>query len=1276
MAAPAGEFLGTERFTLGRRLGTGGMGVVYEAHDREMDKTVALKTLTRAEAAHIYRFKREFRTLADVSHPNLVALYELMSEGQHWFFTMELVHGVTFIQHVRPETRDGLNNSANQTLDGPRLRLVRQSDSEANTVEFDSSRISLESGEMPAYDERLASFSPFQLDEDRLRSALRQLAEGVNRLHEMGKLHRDIKPSNVLVTNEGRVVILDFGLVEDVDPELHETMLAGTPDYMSPEQGAQMPISKASDWYSAGVMLYQALTGRLPFKGKFFEVMMRKQTRKPVPPLEINREAPRDLADLCMKLLRRDPEARPTGREVLRALTDNRAGAIPASFMTAESAFIGREQHIAELYDAFRATREGQTVTVYVHGNSGMGKSALAHAFLDRLKQETEKAILLQGRCYERESVPYKALDGVVDSLSKHLSSLRHSKAKALMPSNVLALARVFPVMLQVDAIFDERASKTETADLFTLRRQAFGALRELLRRIAERQPLVIYIDDLQWADADSTFLLEDLLRPPEAPSLLLIASFRTEDTESKPFLKQLLQRAGSDTCRELFVEPLPGGEAREVIRSLFNSAGISSEPFIDSIGREARGNPFLLEQLAQYAMMSERAATAGITLTTMLEERIRQLPSGSRQLLDTLAVARRPVNQDVALAAAGLPDNDLQILSALRVAQLVRSGGTGYGVELYHDRIGETLAALLEDTERQQIHRRLAQAIEARGLDDPEALYEDYLGAGEDDRAASHAESAARKAARSLAFDRAALFYRRAIELMPESANVTDLQIGLGDALGDDGRPAEAAKEYLAAAKNSPSRQALELRQRAGAQLLMGGHIEEGLEVFRTVLETAGFSLARGPKTALLSLLLRRLWIRLRGLKFTERDASEISEAELFRIDICWAIAAGLGAVDLIRSADFQARHLLLALRAGEPYRVSRAISFEAAQSASRGGSTEKRVTPLLHKAEVLANKVGHPHAMGMSLWASGIAAFLMGHWKKSAELCDRAAEVFRDRCTGASWELGMAQRFMLSSLLYLGELAEVSRRVPVLLDVALEQGNIFAATELRTRLNLIWLAADDPDRARLEVIEALSIWPREGFYLQHYTSMLALAQIELYTDDAEVAWKHVKGQWKALKGSLLLRTQVLRVDSMYLQARTALAAARESDDELRKTKLFRVAEKMAAQITKESMPWSDPLAPLVLAPIAMQRGDQSQAAALLSEAAQGFDLTDMHLRAMAARRRLGQVLGGDHGRELIAEADEWMRNQGIRNPLLMTKMLAPGWRENESEAPAVAGG
>jgi tetratricopeptide (TPR) repeat protein len=751
-------------------------------------------------------------------------------------------------------------------------------------------------------------------------------------------------------------------------------------------------------------------------------------------------------------------------------------------------------------------------------------------------------------------------------------------------------------------------------------------------------------------------------MRPPDSPSLLLLSSFRTEDIDVKPFLRSLLNKTGTQICREVHVSALSKTESYELVSELLGPRAAAIQSFTEAIVQEARGNPFLLEQLARYASTSEQTGTTGITLGIMLDARLRHLPKGARQFVEALAVAGRPINPEVVYQAAELSGDELRLVSSLRAAQFLRSGGAEHTVELYHDRIRETLASQLDQKRITQIHRRLAQAIEARGIDDPEALFEHYLGAGERVRAAAHAAVAARKAASALAFDRAAALYRRALELAPaHGAELTDMRRNLAETLVNAGRPAEAAQAFLELAQITSATHSLNFKRRAAEQLLMGGHIKEGLELIRSVLAAVGYTLPAGPKRALLSLILKRIQIRLRGLNFTELDESQIPEADLVRIDTCWAVAAGLGAVDLILGANFQSRHLLLALRAGEPYRVARAMAFEAAQTASRGGAARQRALQIARRAEDLAQRVGHPHAIGLSIWASGVGAYLMGQWKKSAELCERAAEVLRDRCTGVTWELTIAHRFMLSALLYLGELAEVSRRVPALLSSALEQGNLVAATDLRTRLNLIWLAADDPNKARAEVIEALKAWPHEGFHLQHYSSLLALVQIELYTGDTEVAWKHVQGQWQALETSMLLRTQVLRLEAMHLRARAALATSASGNGGNR----LRLAEKLARKIQNERIAWAKPLAGLVRAAAAYQHSETAKIQTLLSETIEDFELADMHLYAAAARRRLGEVSGGERGDQLVAKADGWMSSQKIQNPAAMTRMLAPGFEK-----------
>jgi hypothetical protein len=183
------------------------------------------------------------------------------------------------------------------------------------------------------------------------------------------------------------------------------------------------------------------------------------------------------------------------------------------------------------------------------------------------------------------------------------------------------------------------------------------------------------------------------------------------------------------------------------------------TEGFIESIVKEARGNPFLLEQLGRYALGTDRSATTGITLGVMLDVRMEQLPKGARALMQTLAVAGRPINQEVAYQAAGLSGDELPLISSLRAAQLLRSGGSNFGIELYHDRIRETLHSQLESPLVKQIHRRLAQTLEARGIDDPESLFEHYSAPTSGARGRSCCRGG--KSGSGSGLDRAAVFYR-----------------------------------------------------------------------------------------------------------------------------------------------------------------------------------------------------------------------------------------------------------------------------------------------------------------------------------------------------------------------------------------------------------------------------------------------------------------------------------------------------------------------------------
>jgi hypothetical protein len=947
--------------------------------------------------------------------------------------------------------------------------------------------------------------------------------------------------------------------------------------------------------------------------------------------------------------------------------------------MMADNALVGRLTHMQALESAFAAVRDGQhQVSIYVHGPSGIGKSRLVERFTTAVTRQ-DGAVVLTGRCYVRESVPNKALDGVVDALSRYLRTLDADEVVSLMPDDVSPLLRLFPVLQRVEAVADAMHSETMMGDPRELRRRAVAALRALLVTLARRRPLVLSIDDLQWADSASANLLDELVAAPDAPPLLLIASFRTEELRSHPFLQRAISRVDDVGHRELRLDRLSTADSLALSRRLLDAeAATTPADVLARIALESAGVPFLIEQLTHYVGRGGGPVPVeGIRLRDMFDASIRELPRGTRELLEVLTVAGSPIDAGAACEAAGCPDSERELASALSAAQFVRNSGSSDQIELYHDRIRETLAATLDTGATRKIHRRLAEALTQRRIDDPDALYVHFAAAGDAARAAVHAARAAERAAATLAFARAVFFYREALALGPPDApERARLTAGLADALANDGRPADAAREFLVAAEvasadASKTDGALDVRakqrslalayqRRAAEQLLMGGHTDEGLRVIKGLLHTVGLELPTTSWRILLSFLRRRAALRLRGDRVVERREEEIAPDALLKIDVCWTCAAGLGLTEIIRASLFQTVHMLLALRAGEPRRLARALALDAGFVASAGEPARAAAARLVARSQAAAQRIGHPYTIGLSTLTAGIAAYLVGEWRTACRATEDAERILWEHATGVMWEVTSAQSYRLGALQYLGELAEVTRAVPALLADAQDRGNLYAATEVRTRQNIVWLASDEPDRARQEVTEALAHWSSTRYYRQHYNALRALSQVDLYVGDGWSAWRRMEEQWPVLRRSLMLRVQVLRIEAWSFRVRAALQVAAGGTD---RASMLEAARRLTGKIERERTRWAAPFVPLAQAAIADLEGRRAAAIPLVEGAARGFEAADMGLHAAVARRRLGQLIGGDDGAALVRAAELWMMDQRIVNVEGMTQLLAPGF-------------
>jgi hypothetical protein len=1185
------------------------MGVVYEVFDREREELVAAKTLLHFEPGALYQFKQEFRTLADVRHPNLVRFHEFVQRGDNdVFFTMERVRGVDFLRYVRSQPGD-LGH---------------------------------------------------------LRRALRQLVDGVAALHEAGKLHRDIKPSNVLVTEEGRVVLLDFGVATPI-AKRHSTAptpsgeLVGSAAYMAPEQGEATATLPASDWYSVGVVLYEALVGRPPFTGPLIEVLTKKCTSDPDPPSSRVPGVPGDLDTLCMALLQRDPSQRPDGREIQLRLGKVLSLPPPQVAARAPGAFIGRAAQLETLSRAFEAARLGATVAVRIAGEPGMGKSSLVQRFLDDLERDA-RAVVFRGRAYEREAVPYKAVDGAIDELSDHLVSLEEANAPVEFPSDLWALATLFPVLRRVPSVADDVTQPI--VDPHAVRARAFAAFRDLLAGLATSSPLVVSLDDVHWGDLDSATLLLDVMRPPQAPPMLLVMTYRAAERTESPFCSTLFDGWPAGVAvHDIDIGPLDPTDAQSLALTQLDSTNPSAPRIAAAVASESHGSPFLIEELAR----SNRAAAPGaplgvLSLETMVAERIEKLPDDARVVLRTIAVAGHPTRTSlIASACDGIAVD--QAVGLLVARRFVRTGlrDRFEAVEMVHDRIRETVVGLLEPQVLRQTHEKLVRVlVDAPGIDAEEVAFH-ALGAGDDALAATFMERAADQAVAGLAFDRAARLFRRAIELLPASSpHLPRNKEHLAEALMYEGRYEDAAQAYLGAAEVAPPDRRIDLRREAAHQLLSGGHIIKARDVLRDVLAPVGLRAPRSTLAAVIWLMIYRVWLAIIGVRYTVLAPDEVPAARRLRIDALYTVVGGFSMVDPIAGACMQARHLIEVLRGADAYRLLRAMVLEVAHAQSSARPETARERELLGAVKQLADRLGSSEATRYATHVRGLTAFQRGRWSEARSLLRRELDTLPYGQPGTS----IMRIYLLYTDYYLGDLGGSLKRSRKLLAEAEERGDLYTSVNLlSTSIAAANLADDDAAAARSCVRSALAKWPQTGFFVQHWQVMLYDAYIDLYEGNGYAAYDRFARDWGLVKKSLLLHGAAVRIPALYLRA--ALAIASIARDPALKAQRIAEARGYVSLLEKETEAWTTVLVALARAMIDDASGDRQGAMTHLRNAEEHAKKTETLIYVPPIRYRLGQLLGDDEGGRLLAEAGAELAKQGVRNPERWVAMHLPGsWR------------
>jgi len=1194
------------RFRIDEVLGSGGMGVVYLARDPfepEDARAVALKTLRSPDPVALMRFKSEFRYTAALAHPNLVKLYELGVANDTWFFTMEHVPGADLGEHL--------------TLRSP----------------------------------------PGALQAGVLRDVFAQLVDGLGALHAAGVRHLDLKPSNVMVSDEGRVLLLDFGVAALKGGQTRGTeghRVVGTPLYMAPEQARGAPTDTRADLYALGVMLYEALVGRRPFEkagDSALTIIMRKCSEALPHPSDVVALPPEclPLADLAHALMERDPGARPTLDEILAVLRPELASSGRALGATAV-ALVGREEELDTILTAYHERDTSRPTVLHVRGRSGVGKSRLIEEAVLRL---SSVATVLNAKCHEFEAIPYKGLDDLIDQAVLRLCRFPPDVRQALNTEDTTHAARMFPAIYGAFPELPDAPALPGGADV---RELAYAGLATLLSALHLERPLCLVLDDAQWGDAGAGRILASLMSPPISLPVFWVLAYRSDEAHESALLQQLAPLSGRDLHHEshLDLAPLSAAAGVELARRCSHDVNTLE---LAEIAADAGGNPFLIEQLALHGARTGQR----VSVESVVKARYEELSDQARSLLRTVSVAGQPLPQQLLLRAAAVSDARATV-ATLAAKSLLRVDGAGLNANVvaYHDRIREGVLLALEPEERRHCHAALARELLAEPDVAPQLVASHLHGSGQLREAAEYALLAAAEAQRTLAYQAAADSYRDALLWSGgQLPNVAAVQRARADALHQAGRCDEAGAAYLAAVEGvQDGRARMELQRLAAEAFLAAGAVKEAFEVLRPLFAAADVPFPKDSGAALRGLLLATARVRMRVREAALTPRPKVNEDALFKSALCWSVGKGLSNIAPVEGTVTILRSLLYGLDSGCPRAAANGLLFVGSGFVPFMGT---RPDDFMALARRIADAEESPTLRGLVHVAWCQRGLLEGGWDAAIEHGDRAVELLTASPEPTAWSVAIARTTITACLEYRGRLREMRSRSEEFLRETANSGEQITFVMLTSALGYTLAAAGDAEglsRAIRDMRETMDSWTVDFGMWDFYRLRLEVLE-RLMGDHPASALELVDAAWPAIRTANLLRVPVVLPAILHVRLAAEMAAWAENrgDGRLRKR-----VQRTCDELRAVKRPDGPALGQFAQAALHLAAGSRAQAEAELVRAKAACDVARLGAHGLMAERALLRLRG---------ESDEplgpVLADHGMTAPARWARYLTPGFGEGQ---------